>query len=564
MKPFPRRRNNVKKEIISSFSVAVLILTITAAPVAFAEDAVNTTYKTIDSYRDYVYAIKTDGDLYRWAYDRENKRCTSHSKVAEDVKIISYNFFLKNDGTLWRIYDEGPSFVMDSINDMSANGDHVLIIKNDGSLWGFGSNRYGQLAQGEMNMSLDEQLKNEHRYKLHFDCEPDYFDEPVFIMDDVYQAVSNRGYSIVLKKDGSVWSFGKDIYGETGIGHAEVFNNSPTKIMEDASGIFANGASSFASMNDGKTVWRWGSIYTDYVGVSEQQMVTTPQPYIRNAQYVYNEPGYNFVIKDDQSLYIYGNTEDAETLDIGIRQYIDAPYKICDNVVSITDAVYEYVPDHADIILDNKQAMYTLEISDDSEFIFKKIANNIGGSNKPEAKFSDIEDLNEDAKESIRKLYKAGIIEGIETTRFYPDKSINRAETAALLLRMTGKANESAAAEFSDVSSDSWYYNTVGVCQKYGIISGYNDNTFRGEEPVSDLQLAVLAARTLRNEGTASESDTKHILRLSDNIPAWAAGDIAYAIKCGLITEEEAGELSGNSMTRGEAAVILYRLYNII
>ena len=563
MKIFPRRRNKVKNGIISGFSVAALILTIISAPAAFAEDAVNTTYKTIDSYDGYVYAIKTDGDLYRWAYNRENKSCTSHSKVAEDVKIISYNFFLKNDGTLWRIYNEGPSFVMDSVADISSNGYHALIIKTDGSLWGIGYNQYGQLAQGEMSMSIDEQLERERRYKLYSKCEPNYFKNPVFIMDDVYQAAALSESSIVLKKDGSVWSFGGDIAGETGIGYDYVTNNVPTKILDGASGIFANGLSSFAVMNDG-TVWRWGTIYSGYAGIGEDQMVTTPQPYIKNAKYVYNESGYNFVIKDDQSLYIYGNTEDAETLDIGVRQYIDAPYKICDNVISITDADYEYIPNHANIILDNKQAMYTLVISDDSELIFKKVANNIGGSNRPGAAFSDIEELGEDTKESIRKLYKAGIIEGIETTKFYPDRSINRAETAALLLRMTGKSNESAATGFSDISSDCWYYNTVGVCQKHGIIDGYDDNTFRGEESVSDLQLVTLAARTLKNEGTAAESDVKQTTKLPDNIPVWAADDITYAIKYGLITEEETGNLSENGMTRGEAAVILYRLYNII
>lgn len=561
MKAFPRRRNKVKNGIISGFSAAALILTIISAPAAFAEDAVNTTYKTIDSYSDYVYAIKTDGDLYRWEYDRENKSCTYHSKVAEDVKIISKNYFLKNDGTLWRIYDEGPFFVMDSVADISSNGYHALIVKTDGSLWGLGRNRYGQLAQGEMSMSIEEQLERERRYKLYSKCEPAYFKDPVFIMDDVYQAAAIAHSSIVLKKDGSVWSFGGDVVGETGIGYYYVTNNVPTKILDDANGIFANGLSSYAIMNDG-TVWRWGTIYSGYAGIGEEQMVTTPQPYIRNAQNVYNENGYNFVIKDDQSLYIYGNTEDAETLDIGVRQYIDTPYKICDNVVSIADN--ENIWDRLNFILDNKQAMYTLEISDDSELIFKKVANNIGGSNKPDAAFSDIEELSEDTKESIRKLYKAGIIEGIETTKFYPDKSINRAEIAALLLRMAGKSNESAPAEFSDVSSDSWYYNTVGVCKKYGIIDGYDDNTFRGEETISDLQLAVLAARTLRNEGTAAESDVKQTIKLPDNIPTWAAGDITYAIKYGLITEEEAGELSENRMTRGETAVILYRLYNII
>ena len=154
-------------------------------------------------------------------------------------------------------------------------------------------------------------------------------------------------------------------------------------------------------------------------------------------------------------------------------------------------------------------------------------------------------------------------MEGITETEFMPDKEITRAEMAALLLRMTGKGDETGEASFSDVSANDWYYGIAGASQKYGIINGYEDNTFRGNETVSELQLVSLAASTLRNEGTAVEPEEKKALG-AGIVPDWAYEDIEYALNHEIITEAEASNISDKPMTRGEAAVILYRLYNVV
>ena len=57
---------------------------------------------------------------------------------------------------------------------------------------------------------------------------------------------------------------------------------------------------------------------------------------------------------------------------------------------------------------------------------------------------------------NVSYTHLAGIIKGISDTEFSPDEGINRAETAALLLRMTGKENETAEPMFSDVTADDW------------------------------------------------------------------------------------------------------------
>ena len=94
------------------------------------------------------------------------------------------------------------------------------------------------------------------------------------------------------------------------------------------------------------------------------------------------------------------------------------------------------------------------------------------------------------------------------------------------------------------------------------MMDGFEDNTFRGEDAVTDIQLAALAGRSLRSEGTGGEGEEAPAAPA--NIPDWAKADVEYAMKYGILTEKELKAMSGKSMTRGEAAVILYRLYNVI
>jgi hypothetical protein len=216
-------------------------------------------------------------------------------------------------------------------------------------------------------------------------------------MDNINTAIAGSNYSIVLKDDGSVWSFGANVYGETGIGYLEVVNNEPTKILDNAKEIFSNGAAGFAIINDEeKTIWRWGSNYVDYVGVSDKFISAEPKPYIKDAKYIFNKSGYNLVIKQDDSLWIYGESEEKEQLYMTDGTVIEAPYKICDGVkcVSGTDRVSDI---DITVVLKDDGCIYLAEYNenDDYQWSFHKIADNIKSTDNTvnEDSFQDVSQL---------------------------------------------------------------------------------------------------------------------------------------------------------------------------
>ena len=86
----------------------------------------------------------------------------------------------------------------------------------------------------------------------------------------------------------------------------------------------------------------------------------------------------------------------------------------------------------------------------------------------------------------------------------YPDKTVrgerylSRAEAAAIFYRLYDgyypKFTQNMSADtFSDVSTDAWYYKEVETLHNIGIISGYEDGTFKPNKPVTRGEFAKLA-----------------------------------------------------------------------
>jgi hypothetical protein len=252
-------------------------------------------------------------------------------------------------------------------------------------------------------------------------------------------------------------------------------------------------------------------------------------------------------------------------------QSLDLPIKIMDDVNSISE--WTFMNDNTALILNNSGELFEFSLThiDDGDtykpqYSISKITDDVKLADPIERKeqtiyFKDISDKTTEEQKAINSLCKAGITEGTNETTFSPDKEVTRAETAALLLRMSA-VPETDGDGFSDVTADNWYYGTASTSKKYGIVKGYEDNTFRGDENVSALQFISLNARVLKNERNV---EAKNTVDVPYNIPEWYRNDIRIALKEGLITEEELdGFLNNGSITRAEAAVILYRLYDRI
>ncbi len=186
-----------------------------------------------------------------------------------------------------------------------------------------------------------------------------------------------------------------------------------------------------------------------------------------------------------------------------------------------------------------------------------------------EKDFSDIKSKSAEMQEAIKLLVSKGIINGTSETEFSPDKSISRAEVAAIILRTLSKLDENADGGFSDVIKSNWFYGTAGSAKNAGIINGYEDNTFRGNVVIPKVQIVSVSARVLKNEmGYYDVSDVEKALSgYGDRsaIAKWAEGDVALATDANMVIKRTDGLFGGTAeMTRGDAAIILKRLFDKI
>ena len=163
-------------------------------------------------------------------------------------------------------------------------------------------------------------------------------------------------------------------------------------------------------------------------------------------------------------------------------------------------------------------------------------------------------------RNAVGFLYKNGIVNGVDSENFAPYNRVSRAEIATMLSRLAKAEKSDKPCGFSDVSKSDWYYDTVNSAVTAGLISGYDDNTFRGNSNTTKNEFIAIAARILNNKGfTNSESE----LNYSDGVADWVKDYVKTAKSAGVLLERSDGIFHGNgTISRGDAAIMMARLYN--
>ena len=73
-----------------------------------------------------------------------------------------------------------------------------------------------------------------------------------------------------------------------------------------------------------------------------------------------------------------------------------------------------------------------------------------------------------------------------------------------------------AANPFSDVTPDSWAYQAVSQLAASGIVNGYPDGTFKGQNDITRYEMAQMIAKAMANQDRANAEQQAMINRLAD------------------------------------------------
>lgn len=149
-------------------------------------------------------------------------------------------------------------------------------------------------------------------------------------------------------------------------------------------------------------------------------------------------------------------------------------------------------------------------------------------------------------------------IVGYEDGTIRPNGHITRAEAATVFFRLlTDKARDANLTDrspYPDVSAGAWYNKAIATLSRMGILSGYEDGSFRPNATVTRAEFAAMAARF---DTEAKPVDTP----FTDLTGCWAADEIAKAYGKGWINGYGDNTFRPNGpITRAEAVTLINRV----
>lgn len=162
-------------------------------------------------------------------------------------------------------------------------------------------------------------------------------------------------------------------------------------------------------------------------------------------------------------------------------------------------------------------------------------------------------------------------LKGNGDNTFSPNRQVTRSEFAEIvvlglgLMRQDGPNNM-----FPDISDSAWFRSAVALANEFGIVRGYNDGNFYGNQEITREQGFAMIARAYRliepGAAMSQEQINSELERYSDaaNVSTWAQEDVAQMIQAGIIQGNGPEVLSPKTtMTRAEVTALIARMLKV-
>ena len=234
-------------------------------------------------------AVKSDGTMWTWGSNVAgmlgiNQPWPGNSRSSPVQVGSDTNWAFRSDSM---DYTDRAKFC--------AGQNHMLAIKTDGTLWGWGVNSAGQLGQNDRtDRSSPKQVGTETTWAV--------------------AARSKDGGVNCLKTDGTLWVWGYNALGTLGIGNKTSYS-SPVQVPGTTwQGIMGQGKPVQAIKTNG-TLWMWGPGEYGQLGINSRTSFSSPcqigsDSNWRNCGTTTDDSA--FAIKTDGSLWSWGNNQKGE------------------------------------------------------------------------------------------------------------------------------------------------------------------------------------------------------------------------------------------------------------
>ena len=161
------------------------------------------------------------------------------------------------------------------------------------------------------------------------------------------------------------------------------------------------------------------------------------------------------------------------------------------------------------------------------------------------------------AKEAITKWSEKEVLEGYEDGTFKPNNKVTRGELAAIIVRVFGLTDTSAAEKYTDVEATKWYASDIAKVSSAGIMNDYEDGTFKPNQEATREEAAYAIAKAYKVATKETNVTFKDQAQISD----WAEAEIASLVAGGYLNGNPDGTFRPTaSLTRAEAVTMVDKI----
>jgi len=186
----------------------------------------------------------------------------------------------------------------------------TLALRDDGTVWGWGSNWFGQLGDG---------TDNNYRFA------------PAQVpgLSNIRAVAAGGGHSVALRNDGSVWTWGQSYYGELGYGGTRTNTTKPGWVMSNVKAIAAGSYHTVALRSDG-TVWTWGNNMYGQLGNSDYSARTQPSRvgYLVDVIAITAATNYTAALRGDGTVWAWGINHEGQLGDGTLQSQRTRPVQV--------------------------------------------------------------------------------------------------------------------------------------------------------------------------------------------------------------------------------------------
>jgi alpha-tubulin suppressor-like RCC1 family protein len=195
------------------------------------------------------------------------------------------------------------------------DGGSALATKTDGTLWAWGYNGAGQLGLniGNINKSSPTQVGALTNWPT----------------SDYRKICCGNGSTAIVKSDGTLWTFGNNDYGQLGLNDI-IRRSSPVQVGAGTNWKYVSSMNqAFVAVKTDGTLWSWGN--NDYWQLGQGNLILRSSPVQIGALTTWASvgPGYGggFAIKTDGTLWAWGSNA-VGVLGIGTSLVVSSPTQV--------------------------------------------------------------------------------------------------------------------------------------------------------------------------------------------------------------------------------------------